>query len=83
MEGPVAAARESRAVIGAVVGEFLGGSEGLGYLVVVSLNALDAPQLFAVIFLLAALGCLLYLVVNGAKRFVIPWHESVLAADRP
>src|SRR5690606_17184965 len=70
-------------VIGAVVGEFLGGSEGLGYLVVVSLNALDAPQLFAVIFLLAALGCLLYLVVNGAKRFVIPWHESVLAADRP
>ena len=71
------------AVIGAVVGEFLGGSEGLGYLVVVSLNALDAPQLFAVILLLAALGCLLYLVVNGAKRFVIPWHESVLAADRP
>jgi len=70
-------------VIGAVVGEFLGGSEGLGYLVVVSLNALDAPQLFAVIFLLAALGCLLYLVVNGAKRFVIPWHESVLAVDRP
>ena len=71
------------AVIGAVVGEFLGGSEGLGYLVVVSLNALDAPQLFAVILLLAALGCLLYLIVNGAKRFVIPWHESVLARDTP
>jgi NitT/TauT family transport system permease protein len=70
-------------VIGAIVGEFLGGSEGLGYLVVVSLNALDAPQLFAVILLLAVLGCLLYVIVNGAKRFVIPWHESVLAADRP
>jgi NitT/TauT family transport system permease protein len=56
----------------------------LGYLVVVSLNAtLDAPQLFAVIFLLAVLGCLLYVIVNGAKRFVIPWHESVLAADKP
>jgi len=70
------------AVIGAIVGEYLGGSEGLGYLVVVSLNALDAPQLFAVILLLAALGCLLYLVVNGAKRFVIPWHESVLGPER-
>jgi NitT/TauT family transport system permease protein len=70
-------------VIGAIVGEFLGGSEGLGYLVVVSLNALDAPQLFAVILLLAVLGCLLYVVVNGAKRFVIPWHESVLAPDTP
>ena len=69
------------AVIGAVVGEYLGGSEGLGYLVVVSLNALDAPGLFGVILLLAALGCLLYLVVNGAKRFVIPWHESVVGRE--
>jgi NitT/TauT family transport system permease protein len=69
------------AVIGAIVGEYLGGSEGLGYLVVVSLNALDAPQLFAVILLLAVLGCLLYVVVNGAKRFVIPWHESVLGRE--
>jgi NitT/TauT family transport system permease protein len=70
-------------VIGAIVGEYLGGSEGLGYLVVVSLNALDAPQLFAVILLLAVLGCLLYVVVNAAKRFAIPWHESVLARDTP
>ena len=43
-------------VIGAIVGEYLGGSEGLGYLVVSSLNALDAPRLFAVIVLLAVLG---------------------------
>ncbi|GAA0899184.1 ABC transporter permease [Pseudonocardia zijingensis] len=70
------------AVIGAIVGEYLGGSEGLGYMVVVSLNALDAPQLFAVILLLAVLGCLLYLIVNGAKRFIIPWHESVLGPER-
>jgi NitT/TauT family transport system permease protein len=70
-------------VIGAIVGEYLGGSEGLGYLVVVSLNALDAPQLFAVILLLAVLGCLLYVVVTAAKRFAIPWHESVLARDTP
>ena len=64
-------------VIGAVVGEFLGGSEGLGYLVVRTLNDLDAPALFAVIILLAVLGFALYFVVNGLKRFVIPWHESV------
>jgi NitT/TauT family transport system permease protein len=69
------------AVIGAIVGEYLGGNEGLGYLVVVSLNALDAPSLFAVILLLAALGCALYLLVNGAKRFAIPWHESVIGRD--
>ncbi|GAA3796232.1 MULTISPECIES: ABC transporter permease [Amycolatopsis] len=65
------------AIIGTIVGEYLGGSEGLGYLVVRTLNALDAPALFAVIILLSVLGLLLYFVVNGLKRFFIPWHESV------
>jgi NitT/TauT family transport system permease protein len=65
------------AVIGAIVGEYLGGSEGLGHQVVTSLNSLDAPQLFAVIVLLAVMGSLLYLVVTLSKRLVIPWHDSV------
>lgn len=68
-------------VIGAIVGEYLGGSEGLGYMVVVSLNALNAPQLFAVIILLAGLGSVLFFAVNGAKRLMIPWHESVTEKD--
>lgn len=69
------------AVIGAIVGEYLGGSEGMGYLVVSSLNALDAPQLFAVILLLAAMGSVLFFAVTLTKRFVIPWHESVSQAQ--
>jgi len=66
------------ALIGAIVGEYLGGNEGLGYLVVVTLNALDAPRLFAVIVLLAVLGSLLFFAVNGLKRWLIPWHDSVV-----
>jgi NitT/TauT family transport system permease protein len=65
------------AVIGAIVGEYLGGSEGLGYLVVTTLNELNAPDLFAVIILLAGLGSVLFFLVNGLKRVLIPWHESV------
>ena len=65
------------ALIGAIVGEYLGANAGLGNLVVVSLNALDAPRLFAVIILLAALGSVLYLAVTGFKRLMILWHESV------
>ncbi|MGP4015901.1 ABC transporter permease [Saccharopolyspora sp. 5N708] len=64
-------------VIGAIVGEYLGGSQGLGYLVVSSLNALDAPGLFAVIVILAVMGSLLFAVVTSLKRFLIPWHDSV------
>jgi NitT/TauT family transport system permease protein len=65
------------AVIGAIVGEYLGANQGLGWMVVTSLNALDAPGLYAVIVLLALLGTVLYLAVTLTKRFVIPWHESV------
>ncbi|SDL95263.1 NitT/TauT family transport system permease protein [Nonomuraea maritima] len=65
------------AIIGTIVGEYLGGSEGLGYLVVRTLNELNAPALFAVIILLSVLGLLLYFAVHGLKRFFIPWHESV------
>jgi NitT/TauT family transport system permease protein len=71
------------ALIGAIVGEYLGANEGLGNLVVVSLNALDAPQLFAVIILLAALGSVLYFAVSSVKRLMIPWHESVIQQQSP
>jgi NitT/TauT family transport system permease protein len=66
------------ALIGAIVGEYLGGNEGLGYMVVVSMNALDMPQLFAVTILLAVLGLVLFFAVTGLKRFMIPWHDSVI-----
>lgn len=65
------------AVIGAIVGEYLGGSKGLGYLALSSLNALQVDRLFAVIVIMTVMGYALYLVVVGLKRFAIPWHESV------
>jgi NitT/TauT family transport system permease protein len=65
------------ATIGAIVGEYLGGSEGLGAMVVRAMNSLDAARTFALILLLSLIGLVLYLIVNEAKRFVIPWHESV------
>ena len=70
------------AIIGAVVGEYLGGNQGLGYMIVVSLNALNAEQLFAVIVLLTTIGFGLFLAVLGLKRLMIPWHESVIGADK-
>jgi NitT/TauT family transport system permease protein len=69
------------AIIGAVIGEYLGGNQGLGYLVVVSLNNLNAQQLFAVIMILTLIGFALFLAVLGLKKLFIPWHESVAGAD--
>jgi NitT/TauT family transport system permease protein len=70
------------AVVGAVVGEYLGGDQGLGYRIVTSLNNLQAETLFAVILVLTLFGFLLYLAVIALKRFLIPWHDSTIDRTR-
>ena len=65
------------ATIGAIVGEHLGGNNGLGNLVVSAMNSLHPARTFALIRLLSLIGLVLYLVVNETKRSFIPWHESV------
>jgi NitT/TauT family transport system permease protein len=71
------------ATIGAVVGEYLGGNVGLGHLAVATLNAYEVDSLFAVITLLTFLGFVMYLGVIGARRIIVPWHESVMVERRP
>lgn len=65
------------ATIGAVVAEFLAGSEGLGWLSVAYLNQLQVDLLFGVIVLLSVLGFVLYALVAGLRRLLVPWHQSV------
>ncbi|WP_129670005.1 ABC transporter permease [Phytoactinopolyspora endophytica] len=65
------------ATIGAIVGEYLGGNDGLGNMVVTAMNSLDAARTFALILVLSLIGLVLFLIVNELKRFFIPWHESV------
>jgi len=65
------------AVIGAVVGEYLGGDQGLGYLTAAALNAFDVETMFAVVFVLTLLGLGLYLLVAALRRRLTPWHPSV------
>lgn len=48
------------AVIGAVVAEFAGASEGLGYLIQFASTQLDTPLMFAALTLISVLGLLLY-----------------------
>ena len=71
------------ALIGAIVGEYLGGDKGLGYQIVTSLNDLEAERLFAVIVTLTLFGFLLYLAVVALKRVLIPWHSSVSDTTTP
>jgi NitT/TauT family transport system permease protein len=64
------------ATIGAIVGEYLGGSQGLGYMAVSTLNAFDVQSMFGVIFILTALGLVLYFLVVMMRRYLTPWHAA-------
>ncbi|MDX3904677.1 MAG: ABC transporter permease [Pigmentiphaga sp.] len=64
------------AIIGAVVGEFVAGTRGLGYLATIKLQELEVDTLFAVVLLLAAIGFSLYFAVGSLRKMLIPWHES-------
>jgi NitT/TauT family transport system permease protein len=64
------------AIIGCVVGQFLGGDVGLGYLLVAEMNSYQTDLLFAVILLLTGIGFSFYVVIGMLRRVVIPWHES-------
>lgn len=48
------------ALVGAVVGEFIGGSQGLGALIIAAQGSMDTALMFAVLILITVMGLLLY-----------------------
>jgi putative hydroxymethylpyrimidine transport system permease protein len=64
------------APIGAIVGEWVGSSGGLGYLMLHANARLQVDVMFAALFLLALLSVTLYLTVDWALRKAIPWQAD-------
>ena len=64
------------AVIGAIVGEFIGADEGMGRVLLVANGNLETAKLFAGIVLLSAVGIALFLIIAALEKIVIRWHVS-------
>jgi NitT/TauT family transport system permease protein len=62
------------ATTGAVVGEFVGGRDGLGALINIARGLFDTPLMFAALALLAAITLTLYLLAIGAERVLVRWE---------
>lgn len=63
------------APIGAVIGEWVGASAGLGYLMTQQLARGQTPLAFAALFLLCLLGLALYYLTDWAARRFVPWQQ--------
>lgn len=69
------------AVTGAVVGEFVGANEGLGYVILQANGNVDTALLFAALIIMSLLGIVLFAIIEIAEKLLIPWHSSRRATN--
>ena len=68
------------APIGAVVGEWVGASAGLGYLMMHANARMQIDLMFAALLTLAVIALTLYAAVDRALRLCLPWQPDSPAA---
>ncbi|WP_419467769.1 ABC transporter permease [Avibacterium paragallinarum] len=59
--------------IGAIVGEWVGSSQGLGYLMLQANARIQISLMFAALFILVVIALLLYFVIDKLLHRIIPW----------
>ena len=64
------------APIGAVIGEWVGSSAGLGYLMLQANARVQTDLMFAALFVLALFAVALYSAVDAALRRALPWQAD-------
>ncbi len=63
------------AVIGAVIGEFVGSDSGLGHAIILANASLRTDLVFACVAVLAVMAVLLFAAVSLAERALLPWRQ--------
>ena len=61
-------------VVGAIVGEFIASSKGLGYLLRDAQAFINTPPMFACLLLLSFLGLLFFTIIGLLERICMPWN---------
>jgi NitT/TauT family transport system permease protein len=65
------------AIIGAVIGEVVNPDHGLGSVIVGSGSSSDTPLAFAALVLLALMGVILFYLMAGIERLLVPWARAI------
>ncbi|MDP2698217.1 ABC transporter permease [Thalassospira sp.] len=70
------------APIGAIIGEWVGSSHGLGYLMLHANARVQIDMVFACLLVLCAFSITLYFLVDRGLRAALPWQPDSLAPHR-
>jgi len=68
----------SMSVIGAVVGEWIGATQGIGAMIIQATYNFDSALLYAAIVMSAALSGTAFMVVVALERAIIRWHPETV-----
>ena len=71
------------ALVGAVVGEFVGSTSGLGFMIVQASGLLNNRLVFAGILVLSFIGIVLFYAIDVLERLLLGWHVSRRAEYTP
>jgi NitT/TauT family transport system permease protein len=66
----------STAVIGAIVGEWIGSTYGIGALIIQSMYNFDSPMLYATVIVGSGFSVLFFAVIVAAERFFVRWQPA-------
>ena len=66
----------STAVIGAIVGEWIGSTTGIGALIIQSTYNFDSAMLYATVIVGSAFSVLFFLVITLIERLVVRWQPA-------
>jgi NitT/TauT family transport system permease protein len=64
------------AVVGAAVGELVGSSQGLAYLILFGRGTSDAPLVFGAVLLLTSISLVFYGIVALAENYLLAWRRA-------
>ena len=68
----------STAVIGAIVGEWIGSTVGIGALIIQSMYAFDSAMLYATVIVGSAFSVLFFLTITLIERFAVRWKAPAV-----
>jgi len=66
----------SLALVGAIIGEFVASSNGLGYVILTAEGDFNTPRIFAALVILGIVGTIMFYAIDLTERACLPWHVS-------
>lgn len=66
----------STAVIGAIVGEWIGSTQGIGALIIQATYAFDTPLLYATIVVGSTFSACFFFIISAIERLVVRWDTT-------